>query len=260
MSAEEDGFGDWRIMNVTSLTVAVPARYPGGPSHPAGTPVYTGTETKGPDGRPLGFHTPSSTALALSVAIKTAAGAAACREQLRFRPTTTPQGPGSGVLPEDLPRLYDCFESCMASATFAFQALEGYANEVISQHVTGRYTLRRKRPVVVDSDELERLATTDEKIASILPELLKKKTPKGTKLWEEFRALKARRDATVHLKSKDQYPHGTSALSLDDGSLFYHFLSDDPVVFPRSSVRIIRYFAPIPLPRWLVEAGERVGA
>ena len=63
-------------------------------------------------------------------------------------------------------------------------------------------------------------------------------------------ALKDRRDATIHLKSHDQYPSGGE---LEETSLFYRFLNDEIREFPRTAVAMVWFFrvAGESVPRWL---------
>ena len=63
-------------------------------------------------------------------------------------------------------------------------------------------------------------------------------------------ALKDRRDATIHLKSHDQYPSGGE---LDETSVFYRFLNDEIREFPRTAVAMVWFFrvAGESVPRWL---------
>lgn len=64
-----DGLGDWRIAAVARLAQDLPAAFPGGPSHKAGAPVYQTELVPTSKGEPLGFLTPSATAMALSIAL-----------------------------------------------------------------------------------------------------------------------------------------------------------------------------------------------
>jgi hypothetical protein len=69
-------------------------------------------------------------------------------------------------------------------------------------------------------------------------------------LERSFMALKDRRDATIHLKSHDQYPSGGE---LDETSVFYRFLNDEIREFPRTAVAMVWFFrvAGESVPRWL---------
>ena len=67
-----DGLGDWRKRRVTRLAKPVPTAYPGGPTHDVGAPVQLTTMSRDARGTHTGFITPSSVALALSIALRAA--------------------------------------------------------------------------------------------------------------------------------------------------------------------------------------------
>lgn len=238
-------FGDWRIAFVTTLAQDVPAAYPGGPSHRAGTPVYQSSVTKHPEHNTLGFITPSPVALALNLAFKGAQKAKKLQSALALENVATPQGSGKSVAKPNLPLLYDFFEMCMSTVVFSFQAVEVYSNHTISSYAKGPITVKRKdRWHEMTAEEVERQVSTVEKVSDILPKLLSVPTPKGKKPWEGFKKLKVARDSTIHLKSNDMSTKGFE----DNDSLFFQFLNNDPTLFPKAAFEIIDYF--------LVKEGE----
>ena len=89
------------------------------------------------------------------------------------------------------------------------------------------------------ADEVERNVSTEEELATVLPDILGKASPKGRKEWQGFVKLKDARDATIHLKSHDQHPR---AGKLDDSSLFYQFLNSDMRQYPCAAVAMIWHF------------------
>src|SRR5207247_2481208 len=100
--------------------------------------------------------------------------------------------------------------------------------------------------------EIERNVSTEEKLATILPELAKLKSPKGTKLWENFVKLKELRDATIHLKELNQYVRGAE----DKQTVYYQFLTHDATEYPRRAIAMIRYFTPKGRDAWILGAEE----
>jgi len=70
--------------------------------------------------------------------------------------------------------------------------------------------------------------------------------------------LKRARDATIHLKSTDQYPNQyAKSQVIDHDTLFYQFLNNDPTEFPKFAINMIKYFAGVKgQPRWLLEPLE----
>lgn len=252
-----DDLGDWRINAASHITADVPAAYPGGPSHKAGTPLFQVTGTRDPQGRPCHFLTPSTVALFLNIAMKASLAANTLRGNLRFTAGISPDGTSRDVANEDTTALFDCFEQCMMAAIASFQALEGFANFVIGRELSDKqYTLqRRKGPETFSVDDLERVALTEEKLGVILPDLFKIASPKGKRVWGEFVDLKRIRDGTVHTKSADQYPHRRPTMNLDQSSIYYQFLYKDTTVYPKTSIAMIKYFYPTEQsPRWLTEA------
>ncbi len=257
LSVEHDGFGDWRIAVVTTLTSDVPAAYPGGPSHKAGAPVYVSSLSSDREHNAIGFITPSPAAMALNASIKAAVRATDLRKTLALTDTVTPIGSGKSVANENLPHLYDFFEHSMTSVICCFQALEMFSNEMIARHCPMPYHLKRgDRTMVLDGEKLERIASTDEKIGDILPHLLTVKTPKGTELWKRFLNVKAARDSTVHCKSKESR---SRVGELDTQSLFFQFFRRKPMEYPVVAFDIIKHFHPKgDLPRWAIEIENRI--
>lgn len=251
-SSSDDIPGDWRIRVAVRIAKDIPPAYPGGPSHKAGAPGYQSTAVIGPNGQVGGFTTPSAIALALSIAMKVEAEARELRASLDFSDAVSPWGTSRGVHFESTAALYDYFERCMVIVAFSFQALEAYCNEVIAKDVTGTFTVqRRKGPVAMTADELERNLSTEEKLATVLPAVVGVPNPKGTKVWQDFAALKDARDTTIHIKSMDANPKVTPTTGIQD-TLFGDFLYGDVGTFPRAAVAMIRYFAnPADPPRWL---------
>jgi len=153
----DDGLGDWRIQAATTLAKDVPPAYAGGPSHKAGTPVHLTTSTRDPKNRPVGFVTPSATALALSIAMKSGEEAKELFTELKFDDVLTPHGKGKNINYKDVEPLYDYFEYCMIAVTFSFQALETFSNHTIANELKGTFSLqRRKETKTYTPLELER--------------------------------------------------------------------------------------------------------
>lgn len=166
----EDNLGDWRIAVVSTLLNDLPAAFPGGPAHKAGTPVYLSSLTRDPKHNAIGFITPSPTALALNAAFRSALRAKKLRNTLALTDTVTPLGSGKQVAKENLPHLYDFFEHSMIAVTCSFQSLEMFCNQIIAQKPQSGFGLKRGKDVLtVSGVELERKTSTDEKVADILP-------------------------------------------------------------------------------------------
>lgn len=253
---DNDDFGDWRIAAVTTLVNDLPAAFPGGPSHKAGTPVYLSSLTKDQQYNAIGFITPSPTALALNAAIRSALLAKSLRSTLAMMDTLTPLGSGKQVANENLPHLYDFFEHSMIAVTCSFQSLEIFCNEIIAQKPQSTFDLVRGKNVVsLRGEDLERRASTEEKIADVLPLFLGLNPPRGSRLWDRFQDLKTSRDSTIHCKSKEI----RADITLDRESLFFHFFRREPTDFPTIAFEVIEYFHQDGrLPRWALAAKKRI--
>ena len=250
----DDTLGDWRIQAVVRLAQDVPAAYPGGPSHKAGTPIHLGTSTRGTGDQPIGFVTPSSIALALNIAINASIQSANLFNQIIFEEVTTPDGQGKSVLYKNAGPLFDYFESCMITIAFSFQSLETFCNWEIAAKVKSPFTFRRdKIEMTLTADEIERKLSTEEKLHLVIPEIGGITTPKGKKVWENFKKLKHARDSIVHIKSIDQYPNRNNEVKVDKDSLYFIFLNNEMTFFPKTAIEMILHFHQDPreILRWL---------
>jgi hypothetical protein len=256
--AESDGLGDWRLQAATRTTADIPAAYPGGPSHKAGSPMYLVTVTEMAGHPNLQFLTPSASALALESAFRASERAATLWSQIGFDAVQTPRGPGTAIRFPATPALFDYFEECLTSAGASFQAIEAFANEIIARHLKGTLTLQRQKgPEDMTADAIQRTVRTEEKIATVIPTLLQKPSLKGRVEWQRFKQLKDVRDASIHFKSDDQYPPGGRT---DKDSLYYLLLNNDPKQFPRIALAVIWKLRVEPeMPRWLAHLAEKYG-
>jgi len=248
-----DGRGDWRLAGVERLAHDVPAAYPGGPSHKAGSLIVLASLASTADG-PVSFPVPSPVGMALQVAMTSANLAHELKARFRFETAPSPKGSARSVAGDQEAALFDFFQHCMVAATFSFQSVESFANFVIANRVKSTMAIDRDGdPKEYDALGLQRHVSTAEKLSTVLPTLLSLPTPKGTKIWEEFVQLRRLRDSTVHLKSTDQY--GKNPQDNAD-SLFFNFFNCSPRDFPRLALDIAEYFTPDHAPRWLRGARE----
>ena len=171
---QDDGLGDWRLYAVTRLAKDLPAAYPGGPSHKAGTPVYQTHLVQNKDGEYVSFLIPHATAMALNIAISASHQASELSKRIEYQEVQTPNGPGKSVTNEKSSELFDYFEQCMVSVTFSFQALEVFSNHTIFHELKQPMKVERKNKLTeLTPGEIERQVSTEEKLAVILP-LIKK--------------------------------------------------------------------------------------
>ena len=135
----------------------------------------------------------------------------------------------------------------MIVVAFSFQAVEAFLNNEIAQSKHKEIRVKRKdKWITLTPEEVERQLPTEEKAATILPELLGVPTPKGKRPWDGFKKLKTARDATIHIKNKDTYQ-----ISASD-NLFLDFLTDDLEFYPKSAINLVNWFyRDRKNPRWL---------
>jgi hypothetical protein len=230
---------DWRVWKAAQVAADTAPLYPGGPAAKTDDHIYVVTAL---EDSPLGafsFITPSPTSLALSVAIAAAREAARIRGTVQLERATQP-GQSAWLSTAQLRNLYSYFEQCMAAVTFSYQAIEAWSNQVVEEAVIGTHQVKRKKSIKHwTGPEIERNCSTEEKVGTIIPELTKLATPKGSQAWERLTRLKDLRDSTIHLKSSDQYVRGKSSQS----TLYSRLLAADPLEFPKTAIAIIKHFS-----------------
>jgi len=255
----DDGLGDWRIRAVSRLTKRSVSRE--GHVYKAGSSVTLTTVTEVGERHVLSFTTPSPPALALSIAIRAVRQAKELRKRLAFaeKAETYPvffDKPEMEQLITNDTVLFDFFEECMTAMAFSFQALETFSNTIIAEKLKQIYHLkRRKKALELSAGELQREASTEEKLGVILPEILSTRTPKGDKVWQDFKDLKAARDTTIHMKALDAY----LGVNIDKETFFYKLLNVEAKEFPRAAISMMAFFfKDDQLPRWLMNARDKL--
>jgi hypothetical protein len=232
---------DWRIQAETTLMSDLPAAFAGGPSHKAGATVTLVTQVEIKGAQPIVFNTPSTAALAFSIAAKEAHAAAALRSALAFRDVTAPGGSVRLLTTETTAHLFDFFERCLVATVFSIQALEAYANYKISQAMKVDVLVTRKgKQVALSPVEAERQLSTDDKLGFLLPTVLSVQSPKGKRVWEEYVALRRRRDETIHFKSQNQWNLADRDFT---DSPYAWFINNDVRTIPIAALAMFRYFA-----------------
>ena len=244
-----DDFGDWRIEAVTSITQDVPPAFPGGPSFKTGDRLYLTTLTRTSKNELIGFTTPNASSLAMNVAFSAAKRAVELKAQFSFKQGPSPLGTSSSIASDQNDLLFSFFESSLVCITFSFQALEAFCNYSISRTWRKPVEVKKgKKKETLHHEAAERSISTEDKLKSILPKIYDVPTPSGKAIWERFIKLKRARDACVHIKYQDQYPLD----QIDQESLFFQFLDNDPLLFPTVAAEMIAYFySKQNQPRWL---------
>ncbi len=234
---------DWRVFWTATLAEPLAAAYPGGPSHKAGARLYHSARTTGAADEPISYIAPNPVALSFDLAVKAMRRAKRLRTTLAYEARSTPMGVTKSVANPNTPHLFDMFEACMETAVFSFSAIETFCNYFIAAKLDYTITLhRRDGAISIEPDEVARNISTEEKLSLVLPELLGCDSPKGKKVWEQFKVLKRARDATIHLKHDDVSYGGKH--SRDDAPLFGAFFQDNVLEFPKYTLDMIGHFGP----------------
>lgn len=223
---------DWRIFGVTRLS----ANWGG---YKKGTPIRPTIGNKNKEGVVIRFEPPRIQSLAFNIAINAANEAEKIRSTISLIPTTSG---ARKVTDKNLANLYDYFEYCMITVTFSYQALETFANHVISKNLKDPYELKKvkcgkEETQYLDSEELQRYVSTDEKLKTILPKILHMKSPKETKIWPHYKELKKMRDATIHLK-----PSELDYNDLERESIYFLLYYCNPKDIVIKTLEMVEYF------------------
>lgn len=153
---------------------------------------------------------------------------------------------GLTVNAKHVPLLFDYFERCMGCVVFAFAAVESFANGVISD-IREDITVKRNKgrtTKTFTADEAPRELGTEEKLAVVLPELLRLDSPKGKAVWENFVRLKRSRDNIIHLKGYDVTLLTREGSDQDgDNSMLLQFFDELPLEHIPAAVAMIEYFS-----------------
>lgn len=236
---------DWRIQAYSTLVHDLPPAYPGGPAFEAGSQVFLTHLAKTTKHGELSFITPSAIALGLNVAFTAANNATEQMKALNWSSFQGPNGPVRSIQPNQNDMLYSFFESCLTAVTFSFQSIETFCNHSLGTNWSKPIEVKRQKVIKIlkSCKEAERQLSTEEKLKHFLPDMYGVGTPCGKAIWERFVNLKEARDSCVHMK----YDEISGVVKLadqdqDQASLFFHFLDNDPISFPRSAKEIIEYF------------------
>lgn len=103
----------------------------------------------------------------------------------------------------------NCIERMIESIILSFSAIEAFANESIpADFVYARHKNSEILFEAANKEMIERYLSIDEKLTSVLPEVLGCKSPKGTRCWRDYKELKDARDRIIHMKTEDRKSSG----------------------------------------------------
>ncbi|MES2367289.1 MAG: hypothetical protein V4563_15540 [Pseudomonadota bacterium] len=103
----------------------------------------------------------------------------------------------------------DYIERMIEAIVLAFSAIEAFANESIpADFVYARHKRSKVLLEAANKGTIERYSTIDEKLTSVLPEILGCTSPKGMRCWQDYKQLKDARDRIIHMKTEDRKSSG----------------------------------------------------
>ena len=101
---------------------------------------------------------------------------------------------------ENLPKLYDYFESIQSCVIMIYSAVEALCNIAIPEDFTLTKKNNKGITEIWDKASIEKWTATEEKAGKIIPEILNFASPKNMPFWENFKKLKDIRDKIIHQK------------------------------------------------------------
>lgn len=244
---------DWRLQAIVALARPFTSRTTG-ITYPVGTPIEPGAYVK-LDGELRGIRLPSAPALYVSLARRHGHEAQALRASLEASSTWEVMHDGVLKVTEaNESKLFDFFESIVASVICAYTALETFANESIPEgfeHVAQRADKRCTE--TYDKAQVERHVTLDVKLDTILPKIFSAPSPKGEKAWQNYIWLKRLRDRLIHLKSSDWRDAGPEQA---DESLWTALFEKRATRVYAIPLDLVRHFKRESPPRWLSQIND----
>lgn len=103
----------------------------------------------------------------------------------------------------------DYMERMIEAIVLAFSAVEAFTNETIPADFV--YARHKRSEIVLEianKETIERYLSIEEKLISVIPEIIGCKSPKGTHCWQGYKQLKDTRDRIIHMKTEDRKSSG----------------------------------------------------
>ena len=197
---EED---DWRLHAVARLAEDWKSPWTGQVA-PKGSRLTVSAILRLTKKKTITIPLPNATALFLSSAAKSFSAAKALRNESGFdKSLHSDVSFGADAM------VFDYLEHLLSATVLAFTAVEAFVNEVIPEDYV--YARQRRSRVILEvtaKADIERFVPLDEKLATVLPEVFKCPSPKGSRCWQQYQQLKDIRDRVVHMKSNDRKSSG----------------------------------------------------
>jgi hypothetical protein len=200
----------------------------------------------------LAFEQPSASALAFRSCMESGLRLVQARTAVKTREITSVFGEAIDIRPTA--DVFDMFSAYMSLAILAHASIEYFANEVITRYPTALVSIPRRKPphgrgrkrkvktVALEAGRVERLSL-DEKLGTVLPQILSCPTPKGTACWQPFLALKKLRNDVVHMKGFDLNPRllGPNTPS-GESNVYRPFLEKSPSTYFKAPILVFNHF------------------
>lgn len=187
-------------------------------------------------GAEIRFNTPNNVSIFLSSAKKELSKSHAIYKSL-FGKINKSKHKQFKVTDKDLPRLYNYFESIQVAIVSMYTAIESFANICIPEAYVYEKTNSKGIKESYDKNLIERYIATSEKIDKILPIILNCSSPKGTKLWEDFKTLESLRNDIIHPKTTKKNKE-----IKEDSSFLCKLLADGFITKITSGFSMVSYF------------------
>jgi hypothetical protein len=235
---ENIGRMDWRINNLTWTTA--PFTPPGSLTPvPPGAAVTQAAIIHYGKGR-IGITIPNATALLLNLSQISHVQA----EQLISKCLSNKDN--FGHLPDS--DVFTFYEQMMASIVFAYTSLESFVNEELPDDYIHIVENKNNRCTEhYNKEQIEMYLSLDSKLADVLPAVLKIKSPKGTKIWQEYNELKNIRDRIIHMKTSDRNSRG------EDKNSIWNVILSKPLIKTYDTAKNMMHYFLKPknkTPRW----------
>lgn len=203
MSAPEIDKGDWRLQTTTHLAEDQTSPWSGITSQ-KGTRITLVSVIKLTKKKLLTIPIPNATASMLNASIRAFESARSQRAASEIDKSLKREVSFASEVDA-----LDYVERMIESIVLAYSAIEAFANESIPNDFV--YARHKNSDVLLEAaskEAIERMASTDEKLTVVLPEVLGCKSPKGTRCWQNYKQLKDSRDRIIHMKTEDRKSSG----------------------------------------------------
>lgn len=187
-------------------------------------------------GAAVHFYTPNNVSIFLSSAKKELAKSNSIYKSL-FGKINKSKNKRFKLSDKDLPRLYNYFESIQVAIVSMYTAIESFANICIPNDFIYEKKNQKGIKESYDKELIERYIPTSEKIDKILPIILECESPKGGKLWQDFKSLELLRNDIIHPKTNKRNKE-----IKEDSSFLCKLLADGFISQVSSGFSMISYF------------------